>query len=67
MMTKALVEAHPPVDERRRDFLHVATGSFAAVGAAADIWPMINQMNPSVEPGQAIVATWRGRPVSCAT
>jgi ubiquinol-cytochrome c reductase iron-sulfur subunit len=82
MMTKALVEAHPPVDERRRDFLYVATGSFAAVGAAAVIWPMINQMNPSadvlavasidvdlagVEPGQAIVATWRGKPVSCAT
>lgn len=77
-MTKALVEAHPPVDERRRDFLYVATGNFAAVGAAAIIWPMINQMNPSadvlavasidvdlagVEPGQAIVATWRGKPV----
>jgi ubiquinol-cytochrome c reductase iron-sulfur subunit len=68
----------PPVDERRRDFLHVATGTVAAVGAAVVVWPIINQMNPSadvlavasidvdlaaIEPGQAIVAVWRGKPV----
>ncbi|GGE01854.1 ubiquinol-cytochrome c reductase iron-sulfur subunit [Polymorphobacter glacialis] len=68
----------PPDGERRRDFLYVATGAFAAVGAAAFVWPMINQMNPSadvramasidldlasVEPGQAIKVSWRGKPV----
>ena len=30
----------------RRDFLYVATGAFAAVGAAAAVWPLIDQMNP---------------------
>ncbi len=64
--------------ERRRDFIYVATGAFAAVGAAAVVWPLINQMNPSadvlalasidldlaaIQPGQAIVVPWRGKPV----
>ncbi len=68
----------PPEGERRRDFLYVATGSFAAVGAAAVVWPLVNQMNPSadvlalasvdvdlaaVQPGQAIKISWRGKPV----
>lgn len=63
---------------RRRDFIYVATGAFAGVGAAAAVWPLINQMNPSadvlalasievdlagVEPGQAIKVSWRGKPV----
>jgi ubiquinol-cytochrome c reductase iron-sulfur subunit len=67
-----------PIDGRRRDFIYVATGAFAAVGAAAAVWPLINQMNPSadvlavasidvditgIEPGQTIVATWRGKPI----
>ena len=70
--------ALPPEGERRRDFLYIATGAFAAVGAAAVVWPMINQMNPSadvlamasidvdlaaVQPGQAIKVSWRGKPV----
>jgi ubiquinol-cytochrome c reductase iron-sulfur subunit len=68
----------PPEGERRRDFLYIATGAFAAVGAAAVVWPMINQMNPSadvlalasidvdlaaIQPGQAIKVSWRGKPV----
>jgi ubiquinol-cytochrome c reductase iron-sulfur subunit len=67
-----------PEGERRRDFLYIATGAFAAVGAGAVVWPMINQMNPSadvlalaaidvdlaaVQPGQAIKVSWRGKPV----
>ena len=32
-MTHLLVET-PAIDERRRDFIHIATASFAAVGAA---------------------------------
>ena len=31
----------------RRDFLYIATGSVAAVGAAMAAWPLIDQMNPS--------------------
>ena len=62
----------------RRDFLYVATGAFAAVGAAAAVWPLIDQMNPDasvlalasvetdlsqVEVGQSITVKWRGKPV----
>lgn len=62
----------------RRDFLYVATGAFGAVGAAAFVWPFIDQMNPdaaslalatvevdvsTVEPGQSITIKWRGKPV----
>jgi ubiquinol-cytochrome c reductase iron-sulfur subunit len=62
----------------RRDFLYVAGASFAAVGAAAAIWPLIDQMNPSadvlamsstevdlsqVAQGQSITVMWRGKPV----
>jgi ubiquinol-cytochrome c reductase iron-sulfur subunit len=64
-------------DVSRRDFLHVATASAVAVGAAAAAWPFIAQMNPSasvlalatvevdlaaVQPGQAITVMWRGQP-----
>ncbi len=74
----AILPQLPPVDGKRRDFLYVATASVAAVGAAATVWPLINQMNPSadvmaaasvdvdlagIEPGQAVVASWRGKPV----
>ncbi len=67
-----------PTGERRRDFIFVATGAFAAAGAATFVWPLINQMSPSADvlalaqidldlssilPGQAIVVSWRGKPV----
>ncbi len=66
------------VEPTRRDFLYVATGAMGAVGAAALAWPFIDQMNPdastralaaidvdvsSLEPGQAIIVKWRGKPV----
>ena len=43
-----MADAHPPVAEEpnRRDFLYLATGAFAAVGAANIVWPLIDQMNP---------------------
>jgi ubiquinol-cytochrome c reductase iron-sulfur subunit len=68
----------PPEGERRRDFLYIATGAFAAAGGAAVVWPLVNQMNPSadvlamasidvdlaaIQPGQAIKVSWRGKPV----
>lgn len=62
----------------RRDFLMVATGSLAAIGAVATAWPFINNLNPaadtlalssievnvgSMQPGQAVTVKWRGQPV----
>lgn len=63
----------------RRDFLYVATGSVAAVGAAFTAWPLIYQMNPDastiaagapvevdltpIAEGQVIKVFWRGKPI----
>ena len=62
----------------RRDFLTVAAASWAAVGGAATLWPLIQQMNPDastqalasievdlapIKEGQAITIMWRGKPV----
>jgi ubiquinol-cytochrome c reductase iron-sulfur subunit len=62
----------------RRDFLFVATGAVAAVGAAAALVPLIAQMNPDastiaagvpievdlapIAVGQVIKVFWRGNP-----
>ena len=65
-------------EETRRDFLYVATGAVAVVGAAHAAWPFIDQMNPAADvlalssievdlspigPGQQITVKWRGKPV----
>jgi ubiquinol-cytochrome c reductase iron-sulfur subunit len=66
-------------DAARRDFLFLVTGSVAAVGVAATIWPFISQMNPDadtvaaagpvdidisqIQPGQRVVTLWAQRPV----
>ena len=62
----------------RRDFLIVATGAVASVGAAATLWPLIDSMNPAadqlalasvdvdlsgIEVGQRVTVQWRGKPV----
>ncbi len=63
----------------RRDFLYVATGAVAAVGACATVVPMISQLNPDaatlaaggpvefdlskLQQGQQAVVRWRSRPV----
>lgn len=62
----------------RRDFLLIATGAVAAVGAGSVVWPLINQMNPDastlalastevdidkVAVGQILTVKWRGNPV----
>ncbi len=64
--------------ETRRDFLYIATGAVAVVGAAAAVWPLIDSMNPSAEVlalsstevdlspvavGQSITVVWRGKPI----
>ena len=62
----------------RRDFINIAAVSFAGVGTAATLYPLINQMNPSadvlalasievdlaaIEPGQAIKTVFRKQPL----
>jgi ubiquinol-cytochrome c reductase iron-sulfur subunit len=63
---------------RRRDFLNIAAISFAGVGAAAVVIPLVNQMNPSADvlalasievdiskiaAGSGIKVSWRKQPV----
>lgn len=43
-------------DPTRRDFLMISAGAFAAVGAAATLWPLIQQMNPDAST-QALAST----------
>ena len=79
-MARAIAGSNRPVlDEgTRRDFLTVSTEAFAAIGAAAALWPFIDNMNPSadiralaeieidlapIELGQRITIKWQGRPV----
>jgi ubiquinol-cytochrome c reductase iron-sulfur subunit len=61
----------------RRDFLYIATGAVAAVGAVSVIWPFVVQMNPDAETiaagapvdfdltpvaeGQIVKLFWRGK------
>ena len=62
----------------RRDFLYVATGALGAVGTAAAVWPLIDQMNPDASTlalstievdlrplmvGESITVMWRGQPI----
>jgi ubiquinol-cytochrome c reductase iron-sulfur subunit len=69
---------HAP-EATRRDFLYIATATVGAVGAAAALVPLIDQMNPDastlaaggpvdldlskVDEGAQIVIRWRQRPV----
>jgi ubiquinol-cytochrome c reductase iron-sulfur subunit len=63
---------------RRRDFIKIAAVSFAAPGAIAALYPLVNQMNPSadvlalssidvdltpIEEGQALKTEWRKQPI----
>jgi len=63
---------------RRRDFINIAAVSFAGVGAATVVLPLVSQMSPSadvlaessvevdvgsIEPGQTIKAIFRKQPL----
>ncbi|WP_265519691.1 ubiquinol-cytochrome c reductase iron-sulfur subunit [Nitratireductor luteus] len=79
MSTEAETSRMPkPAPANRRDFLYISTGTAAAVGAAAAVWPLIDGMQPSadvgalattevdlspIEPGQRVTIKWRSRPV----
>jgi len=70
----SLMEEEPT----RRDVILIAAGGFAAISAAAALWPLLDQMNPDasalslattevdishVDAGQAITVMWRGKPI----
>lgn len=70
--------AAPEGGVRRRDFINIAAVSFAGVGAATVVYPLVNQMNPSadvlalasievdisqIQAGQAIKTIWRKQPI----
>jgi ubiquinol-cytochrome c reductase iron-sulfur subunit len=63
---------------RRREFIHIAAASFAAVGLTAAAWPLLASLSPAadviaeatlrvdlspIEVGQRITVAWRGKPV----
>jgi ubiquinol-cytochrome c reductase iron-sulfur subunit len=68
-----------PTGPTRRNFLYIATAAVGAVGAAATLIPLVDQMNPDastlaaggpvdldvskVQPGQQVVLRWRERPI----
>ena len=63
----------------RRDFLYIATATVSAVGAAATLIPLFEQMNPDastlaqggpvevdlgkIQPGQQIMVRWQDKPI----
>ncbi|WP_341898770.1 ubiquinol-cytochrome c reductase iron-sulfur subunit [Ferrovibrio terrae] len=77
-MAGTATQAAGTTEPTRRDFIVVSAGAFAAVGAAAAVWPFIHQMNPSADvlalsstevdlsqiaAGQSVTILWRGKPV----
>jgi len=66
-------------EHSRRDFLTIMAGSWALVGGATALWPMLAQLSPDastvaagvpidvdlspIKEGQAITVSWRGKPI----
>src|SRR6476619_1181325 len=78
MASSGSIPAGAHGDPTRRDFLMVATGAMAAVGAIATAWPFINTLNPAADTlalstvevnvqalavAQALTLKSRGKPV----
>ncbi len=76
--TTASTGGHGP-EANRRDFLFIATATVGAVGAAASLVPLVDQMNPDastlaaggpvdldvskIEEGGQVMIRWRERPI----
>lgn len=78
MMRSPEAAADGSIEPTRRDLLYLVTGTSAAVGTGALVWPLIDSMNPAadvvalasvevdletVELGQRVTAKWRGQPI----
>src|SRR3546814_10879125 len=46
---QSTADTHAETGVRRRDFINIAAVSFAGVGAATAVIPLVNQMNPSAD------------------
>jgi ubiquinol-cytochrome c reductase iron-sulfur subunit len=73
------VNGDHPAEHTRRDFLYIATACVGAVGAAATLVPLVDQMNPDastlaaggpvdldlskVQENSQVVIYWRKRPI----
>ncbi len=70
--------SHDHVDEEKRDFIYIAAGAVAAVGAGAIGWPLVSQMSmaadtkaagsieidlSNIDEGSQVKSLWRGKPV----
>jgi ubiquinol-cytochrome c reductase iron-sulfur subunit len=78
-MTHSTAASEHGPEATRRDFLYIATAVVGAVGAAATLVPLVDQMNPDaatlaaggpveldlskVQPGQQVQIRWRSRPI----
>lgn len=77
-MAKKKINGNGAAGVTRRDFIHLTGAGVGVVAAAATVWPLIDQMNPSkdvlalsttevdlsaIEVGQSVTAVWRGKPV----
>lgn len=65
-------------DGTRREFVHVASGTFGVFAVGAACWPLVDQMNPSADvealasidvdladlpEGESRTVVWRGKPL----
>ena len=72
------MSANEATEHNRRDFLYIATGATGVVGAAAAVWPFIDQLRPdastlalatidvdisAIDEGMSVTAKWRGKPI----
>lgn len=77
-MSEHTENSHEVIDHEKRDFIYIATGAVAAVGAGALAWPLVMQMGKAadtlaagsieidlskVSEGGQLKLLWRGRPV----
>ncbi len=77
-MSQTELSAEEVAAQDRRDFLFLTTGAAGTVAAAAAVWPLIDQMNPSadvlalasievdvsdVAVGTQLTVEWLGKPV----
>jgi ubiquinol-cytochrome c reductase iron-sulfur subunit len=78
MKMETLVSDTVDHEGTRRDFLYYVTGGAGVVATGAAVWPLVNQMNPSldvqalssirvdvgdVESGTQLTVKWLGKPV----
>src|SRR3546814_13910149 len=79
---QSTADTHAETGVRRRDFINIPAVSFAGVGAATAVIPLVNQMNPSADvlplaslavdvsatqPAQPITAILRAKPAFIRT